>query len=57
MSEGIKIDTKMTQVGSSVGVIIPSLVCNSLKLEKGTPIEIELHSDKIIIRKEEKVNG
>lgn len=54
MSEGIKIDTKISQVGNSLGVIIPGLFCNVMKLEKGTPLVMELQSDKIIIRKEEK---
>jgi hypothetical protein len=54
VSDGIKIDTKISQVGNSLGVIIPGLFCNVLKLEKGTQINIELQSDKIIIRKEEK---
>lgn len=54
MSDGIKIDTKISQIGNSLGVIIPTLFCNCLKLEKGTPLSIELYADKIIIRKEDK---
>lgn len=54
MSDGIKIDTKISQIGNSLGVIIPTLFCNSLKLDKGTFVNIELYPDKIIIRKEEK---
>lgn len=54
MSEGIKINSKISQVGNSLGAIIPTLFCNVMKLEKATPISIELQTDKIIIRKEEK---
>jgi antitoxin component of MazEF toxin-antitoxin module len=57
LTEGIKINTKISQVGNSLGIIIPSLACNSLKLEKSTPMSIELHPDKIIIRKETEENG
>lgn len=53
MSEGLKIDAKISQIGSSLGAIIPSLFCNAMKLEKATPIIIELQTDKIIITKGE----
>lgn len=54
MNEIMNIDSKISQIGNSLGVIIPSIICNSWKLAKGTPMNIELHSDKIIIRKEGK---
>ena len=50
MNEGIKIDTKITQIGNSLGVIIPSAFCNEMKIQKGTPVTLELQPDKIIIR-------
>ncbi len=54
MNNGIKVNAKISQIGNSLGVIIPSLACNSFDLEKGTPVIIEILSDKIIVRKEDK---
>lgn len=51
--QGIKINTKITQIGSSLGVIIPTLVCKSMDIQKGSPIKAELQSDKIILTKED----
>lgn len=51
--EGIKIDTKITQIGSSLGVIIPTLVCKSMDIQKGSPIKAELKANKIILTKED----
>lgn len=51
--QGIKINTKITQIGSSLGVIIPALACKSMDIQKGSPIKAELKADKIILTKED----
>lgn len=51
--EGFKIDAKITQVGNSLGVIIPTLVCKSMNIKKGSLIKAEVKSNKIILTKEE----
>ena len=50
---GMKIETKVTQIGNSLGVVIPTLVCKSMEIQKGSVIKAELQSNKIILTKEE----
>ena len=50
---GLKFDMKVRQIGSSLGVIIPNLVCKSMDIKKGNPIKANLKADKLIITKEE----
>ena len=54
MSKSVNVDSKISQIGNSLGIIIPSIICNSWKLEKGTAMNVKLFSDKIVITKEEK---
>lgn len=44
--------TKISQVGSSVGVIIPRYIATEGGFYKGSPINIELRNNQIIITKQ-----
>ena len=48
----MKVETKLIRIGSSLGVIIPNLICKSLEIEKDSQLIIEVKDDKIIITKE-----
>lgn len=43
---------KVSQVGSSVGVIIPRYIATEGGFTKGSPINIEFHNSQIIITKQ-----
>lgn len=43
--------TKISQVGSSVGIIIPRYIANEGGFSKGSPVNIEFKNDQIIISK------
>lgn len=49
----MKFETKMRNIGTSLGLIIPNLICKSLGIEKDTQIFVEVKDNKIIITKEE----
>lgn len=43
--------TRISQVGTSVGVIIPRYIANEGGFKKGSPVNIEYTGDQIIISK------
>lgn len=43
--------TRVSQVGTSVGVIIPRYIAMECGFTKGSPVNIEFSNDKIIISK------
>jgi len=49
----MKVETKLIRIGSSLGIIIPNLICKSLEIEKDSKLIIKIENDKIIITKEE----
>lgn len=47
--------TKVTKVGTSVGVIIPRFIAVEGKFEHGSPINIEYKHDRIVITRQQNV--
>lgn len=43
--------SKIIQVGNSLGIVIPSYMAKVLEAEKGTKIDVELQGKRIIIKK------
>mgnify|MGYP001617476583 CR=1 FL=1 len=52
----MKYAQKLTKIGNSIGVIIPSRVLEMLKIGPGTQVFIELIQDKLLIEKENSSN-
>ncbi|MCM1309902.1 MAG: AbrB/MazE/SpoVT family DNA-binding domain-containing protein [Bacteroides sp.] len=46
-------ETRVTQIGSSVGIIIPKYVASEGGFSKGTPISIQYKNNTIIISKQQ----
>ena len=44
-------DTRVIKVGTSLGLIIPKIVARDIGLQVGTPIEVKLKDDRMIVTK------
>lgn len=44
-------ETRVIKVGTSLGLIIPKIVARDIGLQAGTPIEVNLKEDKMIVSK------
>ena len=44
-------DTRVIKVGTSLGLIIPKIIAGDIGLQAGTPIEVKLKDDRMIVTK------
>ena len=42
-------DTRVIKVGTSLGLIIPKIIARDIGLQAGTPIEVKLKDDRMIV--------
>ena len=47
---------KLTKIGNSVGIIIPSQILEKLKIDVGSQVFVEQVQDKLLIEKEDSGN-
>jgi putative addiction module antidote len=52
----MKYSQKLTKIGNSVGIIIPSQILEKLKIDVGTQVFVEQVQDKLLIEKENSSN-
>ena len=52
----MKYSQKLTKIGNSVGIIIPSQILEKLKIGAGTKVFVEQIQDKLLIEKEDSSN-
>jgi antitoxin MazE len=52
----MKYSQKLTKIGNSVGIIIPSQILEKLQIEAGTTVFVEQIQDKLLIEKENSGN-
>ena len=50
-------ETRVIKVGTSLGLIIPKVVAKDIGLQAGTPIEVNLKEDKMIVTKKANVRA
>ena len=50
-------ETRVIKVGTSLGLLIPKIVAKDIGLLAGTPIEVNLKGNKMIVTKKNKVRA
>lgn len=50
-------ETRVIKVGTSLGLIIPKIVARDIGLQAGTPIEVNLKENRMIVTKKTKVRA